>query len=142
MEKDRETMAKELALAHGYEWDTTEKAVRSAWLKRADELIREEETRDTAVCPKCGGWGFTEREHGLFRTFCDCKRGQKLRAEVTGETPDVLTVDVIDETPGAHPEMVENIVHVEDSNDSNIGTEQPVSKPIKPKKRKRKTKIT
>ncbi len=40
-------------------------------------------------CPKCRGKGFEEREHGLIMVFCDCEKGEELRAEITGEMPDV-----------------------------------------------------
>ncbi len=90
MGKDRETIARELALAHGYEWDTTEEAVRDAWLKRADAV---EEA--PSVCGKCGGRGFTEKEHGLVSVFCDCEKGKELRAEVTGEAPNVVGTHII-----------------------------------------------
>lgn len=91
MEKDRETTARELALAHGYEWDTAEEAVKSAWREKADELIEQEEdveVQTDAICPKCGDKGFTEQEHGLFREFCDCAKGQALRKEIIGEADD------------------------------------------------------
>ncbi len=88
MEKDRETIARELALAHGYEWDATEVVVRNAWLKRADAV---EET--PGVCGKCGGRGFTEQEHGLVSVFCDCEKGEALKAEITVEMPGEVTTD-------------------------------------------------
>ncbi len=66
-------------------------------------------------CEKCQDWGFTEEEHGLIMVFCDCAKGEELRAEVTGQPlPPKPICAVI--------EAGEHVVPLEALDDSNSGT--------------------
>jgi len=89
-------------------------------------------------CEKCGDRGFTEKEHGLIRIFCNCEKGKEIQAEITGEVEaeagvaEVMAFHGITETP--------QTVSAGANNDSNSGARQPDAPPdIKPKKRKRKS---
>jgi len=114
VEKTRLEKAKELALAHGYDWEQTEKAVQRAWVKKAKEAGASD------VCPKCQDRGYIEQEHGLFRECCDCEKGQALRAEVFEESGKIPP-----ETPDVVAEEVEPQDVVEVKDDSDSGTGQP-----------------
>ena len=131
MDKTRLELAKELALAHGYEWDQADKAVQRAWLRKAKEA------EESDVCPKCLDKGFIEREVGLFRDFCDCEKGLALTAEIMGESgtvppeaksldtevsvlPDGFEGKTLDETADIAREILESV-----KDDSDSGTGQP-----------------
>jgi len=161
MAKDREAIAKEMAIANGYEWEGVEKAVRDAWLEKADAVIAtspeplEEALPD--VCSKCGGRGFNELEHGLNRVFCDCEKGKELRVEITGEgddnpkyliIPEALPNKTIDETIDVAREIIKASKVEIDGDKRNSGTKQDDSsagsadtrQPKQPRKRKKKKK--
>jgi len=70
-------------------------------------------------CEKCGDRGFTEKEHGLIRIFCNCEKGKEIQAEITGEVEaeagvaEVMAFHGITETP--------QTVSAGANNDSNSG---------------------
>jgi len=86
--KKREQIALALALRDGHQPEDLVDWQKTIYAKQADEQIEREASSGIevpAICPKCAGRGFTEQEHGLFRTFCDCEKGKAVRVEVTGE---------------------------------------------------------
>jgi len=160
-EKKREEIALALALRDGHQPEDLADWRKTIYAKQADEPIGQEvepigqevgSWADyfkalVAMCPKCGGRGYTEQEHGLFRTFCDCEKGEALRAEVTGE-PESLSDTAAEANAFANALMPklegEDIYNREVLNDSDSGIEpdnQPVGsgdtgKPKQPRKPK------
>lgn len=86
-------------------------------------------------CTECGGKKFKEYGRGgILRVGCEACEG-------TGETSNVLSLEVLDKALATYPEVKHEMVYVEALNDNSSGIGQPVAKPAKPRKRKKKTKV-
>ena len=91
-EKQRKEVALALMLKDGHQPEDIGDWRKSVYAKKADEFI--EQHSEDGLCPKCLGTGFIEKEHGLFRPFCDCEKGIALRVEITGETSEETLTEV------------------------------------------------
>jgi len=83
-EERRKEIALALAQRDGHQPEDISDWRKTVYAQRADEVIGQEVgVFEDVPCPKCGGRGFTEEEHGLVAILCDCDKAREV-TEILG----------------------------------------------------------